>query len=269
MVPDNTSKRNIVLNYLFNGCLLFLYYGQLAYFFSNVKNVEDASSCCSLISTSSQTIFKFWRIVYSKSKIHQILVTIWKDFWPSSLLTNQIEYSKKSVLHLFLINFFACLFAIITITFLFSIPLFSRDLKLPYQTLYPFKLDQVPFFEIMFSFQWFLTMLMVCAVFGFDVLFGGIVINVIIQLQIIRDLLRDLNSLRNKDFYFRYKLIGLEKSDDFENEVLLKCVAHHNTLLRVCKILEEIYSPIIFLNFAGTIIALCVSSIMMVNIKYY
>lgn len=108
---------------------------------------------------------------------------------------------------------------------------------------------------------------------GFDVLLFGIIINMIVQFEIIADFLRDFNSKIDENYLSRCRKIGLVfpngvDGNTMRNAVLLKCIHHHNILIKMCEMLEGIYSPIIFGNFAASLVAICVSSVVMVYLLF-
>lgn len=172
-----------------------------------------------------------------QTELNEILVLLWKNFWPAELLTPRGKaYSEKN-LKVFYFFFFSYLcIGYISTTFMLSPGLFSKELTLPLSGIYPFPTNWKPFHEFLIVWQYIQSYTNMFILVAFDGIFLSLLVNIVIQFKVLQDVIKGVNAVKNKDFFEKYSKIGYQGkgglSGSVENEILIKCIHHHRLLIR-------------------------------------
>lgn len=110
--------------------------------------------------------------------------------------------------------------------------------KLPYENWFPFDEYDPKFYNFVFLWQWLNTIVTVCSLIGSDLILYSFITLLTTQFDILSQQLEKLTPLNDIE-----KIIELTKM--------------HETLLRLSRVLEEIFSVAILFNFLSSSILIC------------
>nr|AUF73050.1 odorant receptor [Anoplophora chinensis] len=146
------------------------------------------------------------------------------------------------------------------------IPLFKETRETPYKTVYPFEYSSSPKFEIMYLMQSFINFYVILGVIiGVDCLFMAACYNIIAQFRLLKGVVLKLGTNEVKEINSKLTILSSE-SDNIgrnvtkEKEFLIRCIKHHQLLLRTTEDIETVYSVIGLFQLGFSIIAICMSS---------
>lgn len=117
-----------------------------------------------------------------------------------------------------------------------STPLREGSLIFPFSSWYPFNWKKLPLYEIIYVLQWFTNVyVIITAICGHDNLFLASASNCIAQYLLLKEVLKKIGTEDSEGLLKRLEQPGdkYEKGQkDNDMKLLVKCVKHHNTIIK-------------------------------------
>ncbi|XP_023310753.1 odorant receptor 83a-like [Anoplophora glabripennis] len=145
-------------------------------------------------------------------------------------------------------------------------PLFKETRQTPYKTVYPFEYSDGPKFEIMYLVQSFTNFYVVLGVvIGVDTLFMAVCCNITAQYRLLKNAFLKLGTDEVKELNSKLSTLCAEsdtseRNTTEEKKFLIRCIKHHQLLLRTIEDVETVYSVIGFFQLGFSIVSICLSS---------
>lgn len=183
-----------------------------------------------------QTIFKVICLCYHKSSFNYILTKIWDDFWPIELASRETQRNiknKMAFVNRFCLGYLCS--ALISITLFMVFPLIVGNEMLPLESKFPFDHKKVPYYEIIYLWQYLSNYVIGAIISGYDFFLSALVMNIVAQFQILQDVMRNVyiskNPNKRKEIYEKLGIAYTRNGRKIERELFMKCVNHHKLLL--------------------------------------
>lgn len=172
----------------------------------------------------------------NKREFNKILTIVWKEFWPVELAD---ETTKEDIKwNMFFIKLMCCSYLTVALTAtgqFMTYPMAFGNEMLPLASTYPFNYKRLPYFEIMYIWQYFSNFFAALTLSGYDFFMSAISMNVVAQFQILRDVMKNIyvgsTEERRRDIYEYFDIKETRNGRNIESQLFLKCVLHHKRLL--------------------------------------
>lgn len=170
---------------------------------------------------------RFYIIVFKKPVVNDILSTIWREFWPLSVLSPEKENILTRKCYITLGLTVGCYGpAIICNTIITLWPYLTHN-GLVLKSVYPFQWNQTYVYESVYVWQYFTEWYILILVNTFDFFMIPVVMTCAVQFAVLQDVFKNILSEKSKEQ--RSMLFGEEISD---RKMVLKCLDHQRMLLR-------------------------------------
>ncbi|XP_050505459.1 odorant receptor 83a-like [Diabrotica virgifera virgifera] len=234
-----------------------------------MTDFSKATNAMCMIMLDIMGVFKIVFLWFKTEKLKSLFNIILNDFWPYDL----INESKRRVKDMFnLMNIFVVWFMLAGVMFALlslSSPLFSNK-QLPYDVRYPFDWTVSPWYEIIYCMQTFTHGITMTTIgIGAIYMVIGILLSISSQYCILEECFEIFNTPEMYSVNKKLRDIlndGLKnKYTDERREYFVRCVKHHQLLLRFTKELNDELNPLELFELALSIFALCLGSLRIAN----
>ncbi|XP_072389286.1 odorant receptor 83a-like [Diabrotica undecimpunctata] len=215
-----------------------------------------------------KTVILWYKSDELKSVFHIILT----DFWPYDLINLESKRKIKDMYRLMngLIWWFFC--AGFLYASMFLIPSLFSTRGLPYIISYPFDWTVSPWYEIIYCTQGFAHGITITFIgTGANFLVLGTLLNISSQYCILQECFEIFNT---PEMYSANKKLRKIMNDGLENkytderkEYFVRCVRHHQLILRFTKQLNNAMNPLELYQLAVSIFALCLGALRIANME--
>lgn len=198
--------------------------------------------------------------------LQTFLITVQTKFWHPTIGKFELQNSMRNQVRLVKINMYLIYgIALSFATEFIGLAVISTERRLPFVSDLPFDWTATPVYEILFIFQVLTNVLInITSILGHDFLFYALTINVICQFRLLKYVVRRIGS---KDAERMVVLVGGNTRQDIDAELLRRCVQHHTLLLKCCDDLEKIFSITVFVQYAASVLSLCVSAFLITMVS--
>ncbi|KAK9695287.1 7tm Odorant receptor [Popillia japonica] len=205
-------------------------------------------------------------IMLTKKKIlNEILVKIWKKFWPADTLDpNQEKLLKRRAQIAVLLTSFFLLCSCVSNSQIVGLPyLRSHDMLL--KSAFPFDWNELYVYEILYTYQYFLDWYILFIINAFDFFFISLVATCYLQLVIMQEVLKKVLSAESRRH--KAKIFGGIGEEIGEKRMLFYCIEQHKLLINICTELENSFNIAIMIQFFVSTCGIC-ASVLMLKVDY-
>lgn len=160
--------------------------------------------------------------------INSLLVKVWKEFWPATVLPlpkrNKVHKKTKALLCLVLTSTTA---AALSNMHLSLKPLLSHELL--FKSSFPFDSDALYAYEIIYVWQYFVDWFVMVMACGFDFFFISLMSVCTTQFVILQDVMRGVFSEESKNH--RKIIFGERGVNMTDKEMIFECLKQHRLLI--------------------------------------
>ncbi|XP_050503953.1 odorant receptor 94b-like [Diabrotica virgifera virgifera] len=248
----------------------FLFVGLSLYLYDHITDFDKATNVMCMLMLVFMGVYKIGILWYNSNEFKSLFHTILTEFWPYDLINLE---SKRKIKNMYrLMNglvwlFFAAGFSYDSI---FLIPSLFSTRGLPYVIAYPFNWTVSPWYEIIYCTQTFVHGITITIITtGANFLVLGTLLNISSQYCILQECFEIFNT---PEMYATNKKLrnimndGLEnKYTDERKEYFVRCVRHHQIILRITNQFNNAMNPLEIYQLAASIFALCVGALRFAN----
>ncbi|KAI4456978.1 odorant receptor [Holotrichia oblita] len=154
--PDNEDWYMRFIGWFIFWNLIFIEIFHTAYALKNFKNIGDAVTVGATVTTTMEGLVRLYIMLTKKEVLNDILVKIWKQFWPADTLEpkKQKLLKQRAQIAVLLTSFFL-LCSCVSNSQIVGLPyLRSHDMLL--KSAFPFDWNKLYVYEILYIYQYFL-----------------------------------------------------------------------------------------------------------------
>lgn len=178
----------------------------------------------------TQGLVRLYIMLTKKKVLNDILVKIWKEFWPANTLEpNQQKLLKRRAQIAVLLTSFFLLCSCVSNTQIVGLP-YLRGHDMLLKSAFPFDWNKLYVYEILYTYQYFLDWYILFIINAFDFFFISLVATCYLQLVIMQEVLRKILSVESKRH--KAKIFGRIGEKMSEEEMLFYCLEQHKLLIR-------------------------------------
>uniref|UniRef100_A0A6P7GLD4 Uncharacterized protein LOC114344075 n=1 Tax=Diabrotica virgifera virgifera TaxID=50390 RepID=A0A6P7GLD4_DIAVI len=220
---------------------------------------------------SPECTYKLVVIYYKSDELKAVFKIILTDFWPYDLINLESKRKVKEMYNLMntLKFWFICGGFFYALIYLIP-PLFTTN-RLPYPVSYPFDWTAAPWYQIVYFTQVFFhstTISLIGSAADFLVL--GVLFSISSQYCILQECFEIFNTPEMYATNKRLREImndGLEnKYTDERREFFVRCVRHHQLILRITKQYNNAMNPLEMFQLFISICAICLGALGITNL---
>ncbi|XP_072387036.1 odorant receptor 83a-like [Diabrotica undecimpunctata] len=250
---------------------IFVSVGLIFYLYDHINDFDKATNVMCIIMLLFMVIYKLIVLWYRSDELKTVFNIMLTDFWPYDLINLESKKRVKEMYNLmnamiwcfFWPGFLYCLMYLIP-------PLFTTN-GLPYVIAYPFDWTATPWYQIIFFSQAFVHGITIAFIgSGADFLVLGTLLNISSQYCILQECIEIFNTPEMYSTNKRLREImndGLEnKYTDERREYFVRCVRHHQLILRFTKQVNNALNPLELFQLAVSIFALCLGALRIANL---
>ncbi|GJQ83665.1 hypothetical protein Trydic_g14374 [Trypoxylus dichotomus] len=256
--PDNESRYITALNWILFANLMLLELFHASYVVVYRTEYGNAITAAATVTTTFECLVRYYIIVFKKPVINEILVSIWKKFWPLSVVSARKTNRLKNKCYITLALTFGCYGPALVCNTIFTLTPYLTDSGLVFKSVFPFSWNQTYVYEALYFWQYVTAWYILILVNSFDFFMIPLVMICAVQFALVRNAFK--NILNAKSERQRQILYGEAISD---REMFLKCLDQQRMLIGICKQLEEVFRVAILFQFFCSTAALCTSIIIL------
>ncbi|GJQ88302.1 hypothetical protein Trydic_g3781 [Trypoxylus dichotomus] len=213
-------------------------------------------------------------LFYKSEQISEIIRTIWYEFWPADTLGKtlhkDIKITAKILVVIFVTQYTS---AVAFLSFYLLLPILKNGRNLPHTSWFPFDVTRSPEYELIFTWQAYLTVYInehvVCS---YDTLYCSICANCTTQFRLLCAAIKFVGSGEEKKMSERlleipgvnYQL-AVGHPDAEERRLLVICIKHHQKLIRITEELNQIFGPGHLVQFFASVLGTCTACYRITN----
>nr|AKC58560.1 odorant receptor 25 [Anomala corpulenta] len=256
--PDREMKYITVFNwFMFINVIIF----EITHACFVVPNIADYTTVIAVLVTVTATfqfLVKFYVIVFKKSIINQILLNIWREYWPLSVLSPKKVKRHSSTCKVKLRLILGCYTLAVIFAAIITFAPFLTNTELIVKSIFPFQWNKTYTYELVYTWQfvtaWYITFL----INSFDMLMISVVIISAVQFAVLQNVVK--NILTEKGERQRRYLYNKDISNQ---DMFKRWLEQQRMLIDTCNKLEEAFRIPILHQLFCSITGLCASSVIL------